>query len=202
MNALVHEADAVLVARARVPVARARVPLARACVELHWCAALALTLCLGCRKQEEAVVSDAPVSSAPPAPASPDRLPPGKLIEGTERAFSLPLPKALRIDASFPSEIHAVGRVSAADLSDFVQARVLVRHVEMIGERIVFPLVKVRGGDDKVLRIEIFRRGADTWLRVSDETPRPGPQGLTEEERWKRTGLTPDGRLIDQQNLE
>ena len=170
--------------------------------DARWVAAFALFACVACRKQEKPTASDAPAGSAPPAPASPDRLPPGKLLEGTERAFSLPLPKALRIDASFPSEIHAAGRVNPTDLAEFVQARVVVRHVEMIGERIVFPLVKVRGGDDKVLRIEIFRRGVDTWLRVSDETPRPGPQGLSEEDRWKRTGLTPDGQLIDQQNLE
>jgi hypothetical protein len=45
--------------------------------------------------------------------------------------------------------------------------------------------------------IEITDRSGQVELVVRDLTPPPIPQGLSDEERWKRAGLRPDGTPID-----
>ncbi len=37
---------------------------------------------------------------------------------------------------------------------------------------------------------------------IKDITPPPLEPGLTDEERWKKAGLTPDGKPIDPKKLE
>lgn len=157
---------------------------------------------VGCRDDESLEVVRPPSDQAAPTAASPDRLPPGKLLEGPDSAFELPIPKLLRVDASFPKDVYARGPVPLHDLADYVKERVQVRHVEMVGQRLIFPSARIKGGGDRILRVEVYPKGGEAWLLVHDATPPPAEQGLSEEERWKRVGLTPNGQLIDPQNLE
>lgn len=137
-----------------------------------------------------------------PQPNTPDRLPPGRLLEGTEEAFGLVLPRKLTVQARFPEEVQAAGEVNSGDLIDFVKDRVLSDHVEMAGDHVVFPKVSVKAAEGRVVRVEIFGKGQKTWLRIRDLTPPKAAEGLTEEERWKRAGLTPKGQLVDPSQME
>lgn len=158
---------------------------------------------LSCRQEEVPVVDlSEPASSTAPSAASPDRLPPGRLLEGTEQAFGLHIPKEMSLQAHFSDSAQAVGRVSADDLLEYIQHRILARHVEMAPGKWIFPQAHIKGGDQRLLRIEIDQRGPDTRLYLRDITPPPPVEGLSEAERWRRAGLTPEGRLIDPQNLE
>ena len=156
----------------------------------------------GCR---EAPVEPAPpaVNTAPPpAPVTPDRLPPGELLEGTIQVFHFPLPKAMRLDASFGDSAFAIGEVELQALTEYVKDRVITRHVEIIDGRTVFPSVNIRGGDDRRFRVEIVMQGTVAHLTLRDITPAPFVPGLTESQRWEKAGLTPNGELIDRNNLE
>lgn len=165
---------------------------------------IALGLVTWACNEEEAPLAPPPAPiAAPPQATTPDRLPPGELMEGTEEAFGLPLPKKMRIDAAFRDSVHAIGSVDPGVLSNYVRQRVLVSHVEMADKRFVFPAVRIRGGDkDKIYRIEVQDRGHQSKLVVRDITPAPKVEGLTEAERWERAGMTPNGRLIDPNTLE
>ena len=62
--------------------------------------------------------------------------------------------------------------------------------------------------DDKNKRITIEVRalragnGDRSEMVVRDTTPPPGDPKLTEEERWKKQGLTPTGAILDPNHLE
>jgi hypothetical protein len=56
------------------------------------------------------------------------------------------------------------------------------------------------------LTIEIRNAPRSTAFRtqmvVRDVTPPPVPSGETDEDRWRRAGLRPDGRLLDPKHME
>lgn len=163
---------------------------------------LGATCVTACKKDDSVVVEEPSVAEAPSA-KTPDRLPPGKLLEGTDRAFSFTFPQKMTVDAVFPDSVHAAGPVAISDLVDYVKDRVFVDHMEMADGRIIFPNVKIRGGDHRIVRIEILKRqNRPAQLILRDLTPPPAVEGLTEQERWERAGLSKSGQLIDQQNLE
>jgi hypothetical protein len=168
-------------------------------------AALFLTLhcSLGCNKEEEKA-KPAPVDPrGAPTAATPDRLPPGELLEGEARAFGLPLPRQMKLESITKRTAHARGEVSAQLLSDYLRQRVLVHHVEMAERTLVFPKVQLRGDPEHtVLRLEVIDEGVTTHLIVRNLMGPPLVEGLSDEEHWKRAGMTPDGKLIDPQKLQ
>jgi hypothetical protein len=133
-----------------------------------------------------------------------DRLAPGELAPGKADAFGLVLPRKLRVKARFPRSVHASGRASPEAVANYIRQRVTVAHVELAAASTVFPRATIPGGPpDKVYRIEVSPdRGGGTNLVVRDITRAPAPEGLSEEERWRRAGLTPDGKIIDMKSLE
>jgi len=136
---------------------------------------------------------------AAPSARPPDRLAPGELAPGTAQAFGLVLPRDLRVQAQFQKELQATGPVSPEAVANYVRQRVVAAHVELGVARTVFPDALIKGGPaGHVFQIEILpERGGRTRLIVRDVTPEPATQGLTEEERWRRAGLTPDGKLLE-----
>lgn len=161
-----------------------------------------LVLAAGCKgaeapQQEEKEQSDAP------QPKTPDRLAPGALLEGDKVVFGWRAPRDLKLVARFPDAAHFVGRVKLADLEDYVRERVVMRHVEVTPTHSIFPNVRIRGGDPKRLyRFEIAPKPDSIELVIRDVTPPPPTEGLSEEERWRRAGLTPEGKLLAPNELE
>lgn len=157
---------------------------------------------LGCRGDADGPAQAArPSASSVPAPPV-DRTLPGELAEGSERAFGLPIPRRMRIRARFPDAVFAIGDVPPDRLSNYVRARVVAGNVETGPAKTVFARATLKDAPQRMLRIEVVTRAHLSELVVRDETRPPAEQGLTVEERWRRHGLTPDGKVIDPTRLE
>lgn len=166
-------------------------------------AVVALPLVLGaCRREQPEQAAPPPANDAAPAPTTPDRLPPGELLEGDRRAFGFPIPRDMQIERRTERIAHARGQISIEPVANYVRQRVLSSHVEMLAKRLVFPKARLRGNQQSLLRIEIIDEGVHTHLIIKDISGPEPPPGLTDAERWKRAGMTPQGKLIDPQNLE
>lgn len=147
----------------------------------------------------------APSTSRSGTPKTPDRLAPGELAEGKSTLFGLKLPVGMKIEARFEHSAHASGIVSEAKLANYVRQRVDVARVELAQSGTIFPQASIRGGDPgRRYQIEISSKGRATKLSVHWLNPAKPPPvtGLSEEQRWKRAGISPDGKLIGQQELE
>ncbi|MDI1445471.1 hypothetical protein [Polyangium sp. 6x1] len=166
------------------------------------CAAAALVLLSGCRGESERR-APAPASSAAPAPR-PDQLAPGELAEGTVDAFGLKLPRAMTVTAQFPDAVFARGSVRAEDVTTYVKERVVSARVASEPPKTVLQgaTAKSAPAPARVLDIEIFMRDDHTEIVVRDVTRPPAKDGLTEEERWRELGLTPQGQPLDPTKLE
>ncbi len=164
--------------------------------------ALAALLALGCDSDESVV---GPGEALPAQSAKPpvDRLAPGELAPGRSEAFGLLLPRDVNVDARFPDAVHASGRVTPEALANYVRTRVEVAHVEIGAARTVFPRARIKGGDvARIYRIDIVPGVARTLLLVRDITPPPTVQGISEAERWRRAGMTPDGKPLNEKQLQ
>jgi hypothetical protein len=125
------------------------------------------------------------------------------VLEGEKRIFGFPVPRDMSMVSETRRTAEAAGPVRADDLSEYIRARVLVGHVEIAQKRIVFPQVKLRGDtSERALRIEVVDDGSASRLLVYKLESRPPVEGLSEEARWRKAGITPDGKLIDPHSLE
>lgn len=151
----------------------------------------------GCKKK-----APPPPAPAALAPSEPDRLQPEQLLEGDQKVFHLALPVSSTIEAIFRESVSVRGEYAPEDLAAYLKSRLRSGHVEMAGDKIVFPKAQVRGGDERLFRVEIGPLRGGAQLRMRDITPAPADPNLTEEERWRQVGMTPDGRLLDPHNLK
>ena len=150
---------------------------------------------LSCSKHKD-TAQVAPSASAPPAPV--DRLEPNELAEGAEVAFEFKLPRGMTIQNRMPSEVYAVSKHQPEHVANYVRKRVLVNAVELGAVRTVFDRVKVIGATvDRPVRIEVIRLQGQTGLLIKSLLPEKVEIPSTEEERWKRVGLLPNGQPID-----
>src|SRR5262249_16130138 len=146
--------------------------------------------------------------TAPPTPSAPiDQALPGELAEGPERAFGLAIPRRMRVTAHFPDEVHAIGDVPPEALSSYIHERIVAGRVEGGAAKVVLLESHVKsgvdaGGPGTAVRVEVTVQGNHTELLVRDETRVPPSDNLTPDERLKRHGLTPDGKLLDPTHLE
>jgi len=161
---------------------------------------LALALA-GCEDGQK--LEFAPNTSGSAVPRSPDRLKEGELEQGTEEAFGFYGPRKMKLDRKYPDAAHFVGPVGAESVANYVRQRVEAERVEIGAARTVFPKVRIKGGPaGHVFRIEVSSSGPVSKLLIRDVTPPPTVPGLSEEERWKRAGLKPNGQPLDPKKLE
>ncbi|AUX41041.1 hypothetical protein SOCE26_024460 [Sorangium cellulosum] len=179
---------------------RARLP--RAAGALAALAACAAPLPLACRSGADAP-APAPPASEVPAPKPPvDQALPGELAEGIEQAFGFPIPRRMKVRARFPDAVFAIGEIPAERVANYVRARVLAGSVETGPAKTIFAQATVKAAPQRRIRIEVVSRAHVSELVVRDETRPPPEPGLSVEERWRRTGLTPDGKVLDPTRLE
>jgi hypothetical protein len=129
-----------------------------------------------------------------------DRLAPGELVEGTEKAFALVLPRGMRVDSSFMSAVYASGGLKADDVANYVRARVQGGTGTRGVVGTVFDNVTVPSEPSRFLHILVAHApaGEGCRLEVRDITPAPPlPMPTTTTERYRAAGLTPDGKFID-----
>jgi hypothetical protein len=160
---------------------------------------------VGCKraptKQEQQAPS--PVRSAAPAP---DRLAKGEVPEGRERAFTMPLPLRCTVKARFPDSVHVATPLTQEDLANFTRARVKdgITSTGASGTR--FEGVVVARDPSRRLTIEIRPSATigdyKSEMVVNDVTRPPEDPNITTDERWRKAGMTPNGKLIDPKKLQ
>lgn len=132
-----------------------------------------------------------------------DRLAAGELAPGKTEVWGFVAPDAMRLDRQFPAQAFLVGNVSAEALANYVRTQVEAERVEIGAARTVFPAVRIKAGKpDRVYRFEVLKEGAGSRLIIQDITPPPLEPGLSDEERWRKAGMTPDGKPIDPKKVE
>lgn len=153
----------------------------------------------GCRDKPKQ--TPAPIASVAPAPP-PDQLRPGELAEGTMDAFGLKLPRIMQVDTRFADAVFAIGEASHKDVVGYVRERVVAEKVDTLQTKTVLEGATLKSSPGKKLRIEVIAIAAGrSKLVIRDETRPPAKPGLTEEERWREVGMTPQGELIDPSHL-
>ena len=147
----------------------------------------------------------APGSAAPATSALPlDHLAEGELAPSQIEVYGFPVPRGMAIESRLPDRAYISGRVSPEGLANYVREQVVVSHVEIGAARTVFPLARIKAGPaDRVFSLEVLPDGPRTRLVIKDVTPPPPPPpGLTDADRWRAAGLTPEGYPLDPKKLE
>lgn len=167
--------------------------------------AFAATAVLGsataCKRKEET-----PTAPAPTAPASADRLLKGEIPEGRERAFTLPLPLHSTVKARFAQSVHVASPLTKEELVDFVRSRVKDGKTSSAASETRFDGVVVAKDPSRTLSIQV--RAAPiageyrSQMVIDDVTVAPEEPGITTEDRYRKAGLTPDGKLLDRRQLQ
>jgi len=165
-------------------------------------ACAACLLCLSCHKRAEpsAVTADsAPIASTKPL----DRLAPDELAAGNAEVWGFVVPREMQVEHRYQQVTHLIGHVKAAALANYVRERVTVSHVEIGAARTIFPNARIRGGaPDRVYELEVIPEPGITRLTIRDTTPARVEPGLSDAERWRQAGLTPEGRPLDPKAFE
>lgn len=131
-----------------------------------------------------------------------DQLAPGEIAEGKETAFGITLPRKMTITARFADTVFARGDLTIEDTTRYVRQRVVAERVDVGPAKTVFTKATSKSDPGKILAIEIVSVGNGSQLVLRDATPPPPEPGLSEEERWKKLGLSPQGKLLDPTHLE
>ena len=133
-----------------------------------------------------------------------DHLAPDELAPGKVEVYGFPVPRGMEVESHLADRAYVSGRVSPEALANYVREQVIVSHVEIGAARTVFPMARIKAGPpDRVFTLEVLPDGPKTRLVIKDTTPPPPPPpGMTDAERWRAAGLTPDGRPLDPQKLE
>jgi hypothetical protein len=150
-------------------------------------------------------VPQATTSAEAPDAAHPlDHLAPGELAPGKAEVYGFPVPRGMEVESRIADRAYVSGRVSPEALANYVRDQVVVSHVEIGAARTVFPMARIKAGPaDRLFTLEVLPDGPRTRLVIKDVTPPPPPPpGLTDAERWRAAGLTPEGRPLDPNKVE
>lgn len=133
-----------------------------------------------------------------------DHLAPDELAPSKTEVYGFPVPRGMEVESRLVDRVYISGRVSPEGLANYVREQVVVSHVEIGAARTVFPMARIKAGPpDRLYQLEVLPDGAKTRLVIKDVTPPPPPPpGMTDAERWRAAGLTPDGRPLDLKKLE
>lgn len=181
--------------------------MSRAAWFAAWAAWALASASLGCRKTppEESSTTKVPAGQAPGAAASPplDHLAPGELVEGTEQAFGLTLPRDVHVESSDRGDVRAVGLVTMHALVKYLRAHVQESDLEEGDTYAALHKVKLHGNPGELYEMHLAPAGfRGTSLLVQDVTPMPAPNLPDETSRWKAAGLTPNGKVLDPTHLD
>jgi hypothetical protein len=165
---------------------------------------LLLVVVLGCKGNHDTVTTNPttslPVNTAPSQAPPLDHLAPGELQAGNNLAFGFPIPTTMTVERTFANAVHLVGEVEVPGLVRYVRANAQTHVLELKGNSMVFEAVRIpAAGPSRIFRIEITGQGRTTRLLIKDDTPLPPPTepGLSDEERWRRAGMKPNGDPLD-----
>lgn len=165
--------------------------------------ALTLSTLWGCKGTRTSKVDDSrpttALSATDPSPPV-DHLAPGELHAGHDLAFGFPIPIGMSVERAFPDAIHLIGDVDVQGLVRYVRANARTSNLELRGNRMIFENVRIPAiGEFRSFRVEFSGGGRPTRLLIKDVTPNapPSEPTLSDEERWRRAGMKPNGDPLD-----
>jgi hypothetical protein len=142
-------------------------------------------------------------SDAAPAEVQPvDHLTPGELLEGTQHAFGLTLPRELPVEAAFVNVVYATGPVLVHSVARYFRSRLEDGALRESQSAATFEHVKVRGKPGLELTIRILAGAEGTRVEIRDTTPPSTPNLPDDAARWRQIGMTPQGRPLDPTHLD
>jgi hypothetical protein len=167
-------------------------------------AAVAAALGLASCAQAPSTSDGVPTTNAQPTPQPPpvDHLAPGELVEGSESAFGMALPRDVHIDNMFSLVVYVSGDVSVHSLTKYLRARLQGGSLDEddSGSTFVHTRIPSQPGREFFIRIRRTLRGSLAEIR--DSTQPPAPDLPDEAARWRAVGLTPQGRVLDPTHLD
>jgi hypothetical protein len=156
---------------------------------------VALATAAGCKRKE-----------TNPEPLPTDSLAKGEAVEGPDKAYALPLPRLSKITWRGENAITVLSNLTHEDLVNFVRARVQSGDVTSGSGATQLRNVHVPSEPKRILTIEIRpappMSGGRSQMTVSDTTPPPEDPKMTDEERWRKAGFTPQGKVLDPTKLQ
>ena len=168
------------------------------------CAAV-VALAAACRGASPVADAPAPAASAAAVAAQAarpvDHLAPDELLEGTDKAFDVTLPRGLRIDGAFSDDILTSGPFAVHPLAEYFRAHLQGGDLREGSVSATFDHVTAPG-KDRPLSVHITKVFDSARVEIQDVTPPPIPQLPDDAARWKRVGLTPSGRVLDPTHLD
>jgi hypothetical protein len=167
---------------------------------------LAASQAIGCRRTRVEEGGDTtaagPSTSAPPSAHAPDQLAPGELVEGSTKALGVTLPRDLQVDSSFTDLVYASGPVGVHALAQYFRAHVTDGSMREGHEAATFEHVHAPGATAKELEVRIMLHAGGSRVELRDTTPPILPALPDEAARWKKVGLTPNGKVADPTHLD
>jgi hypothetical protein len=169
---------------------------------------LLLALVIACKNDAITIIPPAPAASEV-VKAPVDHLAPNELLEGSERAFGLVLPRGVRVDKPFNDIVYASGQVPLEGVKQYIRTR--VRDGKMIEgdfshqDVTTFDHVRVPINPDRELVIvvhPVLGTVGMTRLEIRDVTPVPAPKLPDDRARWAAAGLKPNGQVLDPTKLQ
>jgi len=157
-------------------------------------AVLAAALLLACQPGEH---SETLLPSGVGADGPPDSVAPGQLAEGGERVYGLVLPRDMRVLARRDDVTYARGALPFEGLANYVRARVIAKRVETGPSRTVFVDATLKDNPKYLMQIEVRRNVSGVDLVLRNRTHKPAAKGLSPADRWRRAGMSPDGKRVD-----
>jgi hypothetical protein len=148
-----------------------------------------------------------PAASINPEPAvtgtaPADHLAPGELLEGSEQAFGITLPRGVRVDGAFVQVVFASGPLTVHPLVQYFRSRLQGGDLREGETSATFEHVTVPGRSERQLSVRIAEVRRTAIIDIRDTTPRAAAKLPDEAARWKSVGLTPSGRIADPTHLE
>jgi hypothetical protein len=132
-----------------------------------------------------------------------DRVERGELAEGDTRVFGFKLPRDMTIESRLPKTVYAGGSVAFVALSNYVRQRVKAAKVATGPSKTVFEEAVVLRDKKHTLYVEVSKaESGRVELVVRDRSRKMAPQGLTEEQRWRKAGMNMKGEVIDRRANE
>jgi hypothetical protein len=153
---------------------------------------------VGCKRKTEVV---------PPPPPPPDHLAPNELPIGQDKAFALPLPLSSKVVQRYGGQFIVTSSHSPEQLANFIRNHVSGGRVVSGTDATQFVAVSVKEEPARKLDITVHPAkmivgNQRTEILVKDVTPVPTDPNLSNEEKWRRAGYRPDGRVLDPKTLQ
>ncbi|MET0794044.1 MAG: hypothetical protein ABW061_21160 [Polyangiaceae bacterium] len=161
-------------------------------------------LCASCHGKSKLDAGTGSALSSPSATPHPvDRLAPDELAAGNAEVWGFAVPREMQVEHRYQEVTHIIGPVKPDALANYVRDRVVVSHVEIGAARTIFPNAHIKGGaSDRVYELDVIPEPGITRLLIRDITPPKVVPGLSDAERWRQAGLTPEGRPLDPKKFE